>query len=128
MTRKDYRIYRTCEADFDRAAAELADRIATSGENAVRIVFFGDTTDNDDYIERRDTICRICAERFGEGGPLVGFIAQKPLRSSLAAEVTILMEPAKIVRSVRVAAKNLKKTEEFAKNDFQNRKLYAIIL
>ncbi len=29
MTRKDYRIYRTCETDFDRAAAELADRAAT---------------------------------------------------------------------------------------------------
>ncbi len=98
MTRKNYRIYRTCEADFDRAAAELADRIATSGENAVRIVFFGDTTDNDNYIERRDTICRICAERFGEGGPLVGFIAQKPLRSSLAAEATVLAAPAKIAR------------------------------
>ena len=82
MTRKDYRIYRTCEADFDRAAAELADRAAADGGTILRIVFFGYATDNDDHIARRDTARRICAERFGAEGPLVGFIAQKPLRSS----------------------------------------------
>ena len=98
MTRKDYRIYRTCEADFDRAAAELADRAAADGGTILRIVFFGYATDNDDHIARRDTARRICAERFGAEGPLVGFIAQKPLRSSLAAEATVLAEPSKIVR------------------------------
>jgi len=98
MARRNYRIYRTCTADFDRAAAELADRAAACGELVLRIVFFGDTIDNDDHIERRDRICRICAERFGEHTPLVGFIAQKPLRSRLAAEVTLLAEPAEVVR------------------------------
>lgn len=98
MTRKDYRIYRTCETDFDRAAAELADRAAADGGTILRIVFFGYATDNDDHIARRDTARRICAERFGAEGPLVGFIAQKPLRSNLAAEATVLAEPSMIVR------------------------------
>ena len=47
MTRKYYRIYRTCEADLDRAAAELADRAAADGGTILRIVFFGYATDND---------------------------------------------------------------------------------
>ncbi len=98
MTRKHYHIYSTHTADFDRAAAELADRAAADGEIVIRMVFFGETVDNNDYIERRDKIRRICAERFGERCPLVGLVAQKPLRSTLAAEATVLAKPAKIVR------------------------------
>lgn len=88
MVRKHYNIITTRSADFDCAAAELAERAAASEGMVVRIVFFGATADNDDHIERREKIRSICLERFGERMPAIGFVAQAPLRSTLAAEVT----------------------------------------
>lgn len=88
MTRKIYNIYRSEAAAFDEALDELLAAAIGADETVVRIVLFGAPKDNEEYATQRAAIEERCKEYFGSHSPMVAYVAQAPLRCTLAAEVT----------------------------------------
>ena len=98
MIRKEYNIYRSQAASFDKALEELLAAMVGEDREIVRIVMFGAPKDNEEYAWQRTAIEQRCREHFGEHVPMLGYVAQAPLRCTLAAEViTISKEDAQHV-------------------------------
>ncbi len=60
------------------------------GERALKISFFGLPCDNKEYLFVNRELHSLVKEFFGEGAPLVSFIAQKSSSPTLIAEITYL--------------------------------------
>lgn len=90
MTRKIFNIYRSQAVGFERALDEMLAAIAKNENEVIRIVVFGAPNNNDEYVRQRSILEQRCNETFCERTPLVGYIAQAPLRYTLAAEVTFV--------------------------------------
>ena len=95
MTQKQYKIYNSCADSFDRALDDLLVQICTTGQTVVRIIFFGSSTDNEEYALQRSTIETRLKEHFSKT-PMVAYIAQAPLSATLVAEVTYVGTEEKI--------------------------------
>ncbi len=89
MTNKHYKIYRSEAEGFDKALEELLSAISHDFEQPARITLFGSPADNDVYINERSTIESRAAAYF-KHKPMLAYIAQAPLCSTLAAEVTAI--------------------------------------
>ncbi|WP_251623004.1 Rid family hydrolase [Odoribacter lunatus] len=59
-------------------------------KNIVRLVFFGDTYDNEDFLEQRCEVDRQVRAFFGDRCPAFSYVAQKPLDADLAVELHTL--------------------------------------
>ena len=90
MTRKIFNIYRSQAVGFERALDEMLAAIAENENEVIRIVVFGAPNNNDEYVRQRSILEQRCNETFCERTPMVGYIAQAPLRYTLAAEVTFV--------------------------------------
>lgn len=90
MIRKEYNIYRSEAASFDEALSELLAAMVGAEREIVRIVLFGAPKDNVEYGEQRTLFEQRCRTHFGEYVPMLSYVAQAPLRYSLAAEVTTI--------------------------------------
>ena len=90
MTNKIYSIYRSKAASFNEALEEILAAAKGSDNEVIRIVIFGAPENNTEHAAERSTIERRCREIFAEKVPIVGYIAQTPLRCRLAAEVTAI--------------------------------------
>ena len=87
MIKKEYNIYRSEAATFELALDELLAAMTVADREILRITLFGAPNDNEEYVNERDYFERSCAEYFGERCPMLGYVAQAPLRYTLAAEV-----------------------------------------
>ena len=98
MTNKYYKIYRSQAEGFNAALDELLTAVRSDFEQPVRIIFFGSPAGNEAYINERNTIESKSATLF-KHKPMLAYIAQAPLCSTLAAEVTAVdnMEVQEIV-------------------------------
>lgn len=65
---------------------EVLEKCGPDGK-IVRLVFFGDSRDNADYMSRRQEVCRQVRLCFGRQCPAFSFVAQKPLTADLLMEV-----------------------------------------
>lgn len=90
MIKKEYNIYRSKVATFEGALEELLAAMTVADREILRIILFGAPNDNETYVSERDYFERRCAEYFGEHRPMVSYVAQAPLRCTLAAEVTTI--------------------------------------
>ena len=91
MIKKLYHIYRSQEANFERALGEILCAIAAENKRVIRIVFFGSPADNDEFAEQRQKIELATRAEFSNA-PMLAYVAQAPLCSTLAAEVTTIAE------------------------------------
>ena len=100
MTKKIFNIYRSQAAGFERALDEVLAAIAENENEVIRIVVFGAPNNNEEYVNQRSMLEQRCLSVFGEQAPMVGYIAQAPLRYTLAAEVTFVTksDAASVVR------------------------------
>lgn len=89
MTNKHYKIYRSQAEGFDKALEELISAIRQDYPQPVRVVFFGNPANNEAYVKERNTIESKSKECFNHK-PMLAYIAQAPLCSTLAAEVTAI--------------------------------------
>lgn len=87
MTKKLYHIYRSQAEGFCKALDELLDTITNEHRNPLRIVFFGSPADNDEYVAHKEAIEKAVCRKFSNK-PMLAYVAQAPLCSTLAAEVT----------------------------------------
>ena len=60
------------------------------------IVFFFEASGMDDYLESESAIVEACREHFGKTAPVVTCVAQKPIGTTLTAEVLYLREDATV--------------------------------
>ena len=90
MIRKEYNIYRSEAATFQGALDELLAAMVDVEPVIVRIVLFGAPNDNKEYVEQRTLFEQRCRAHFGERVPMLSYVAQAPLRCTLAAEVTTI--------------------------------------
>ncbi len=88
MTKKYYHIYRSQAKEFEVALGEILAAV-TEEQNIVRIVFFGPPTDNEEFTQQRKRIETVVKKRFTPC-PMLAYIAQTPLCSTLVAEVTTI--------------------------------------
>ena len=91
MIKKLYHIYRSQESEFERALGEILCAIAAENKKVIRIVFFGSPADNNEYAEQRQMI-ELTTRRLFSDTPMLAYVAQAPLCSKLAAEVTTIAE------------------------------------
>ena len=100
MIKKEYNIYRSEVATFEGALDELLMAMTVADREILRITLFGAPSDNETYVSERDYFERRCAEHFGESRPMLSYVAQAPLRYTLAAEVTTISreDAAQVVR------------------------------
>ena len=63
---------------------------------SLRIVFFFEASCLDDYLESESAIVEACREHFGKAAPVVTCVAQKPIGTTLTAEVLYLREDATV--------------------------------
>ena len=89
MIKKLYHIYRSQETNFERALGEILCAIAAENKRVIRIVFFGSPADNDEFAEQRQKIELATRAEFSNA-PMLAYVAQAPLCSTLAAEVTTI--------------------------------------
>lgn len=87
MIKKYYDIHRSNGDDFDAALAELL-AVAGGDRMPIRIVFFGAPCNGEEFAAQRERITDKCRAYFSDETPMVAYIAQAPLRCTLAAEVT----------------------------------------
>lgn len=91
MTNKYFKIYRSEVDGFDKALEELLSAIRQDFEQPVRVVFFDSPTNNEEYTQKRKRIESRGAAHF-KHKPMLAYIAQAPLCSTLAAEVTAVAD------------------------------------
>lgn len=91
MTQKFYHIYRSQTESFAGALEELLSAISSHPTKPLRIIFFGHTETNEEYVAQRNEIEKSVKERFSDT-PMVAYVAQAPLCSTLAAEVISVAE------------------------------------
>lgn len=97
MVNKRYDIYRSSAPTFEAALEDLLAQIAASRRQTLRIVLFGEPSSDEEFLSQRQLAESRCREIFAERAPMVTFIAQAPLCSTLAAEVTMLDEEAEVI-------------------------------
>ena len=86
MTQKFYHIYRSQAESFTGALEELLTSITSHQTKPLRIIFFGHTENNLEYATQLSEIEKSVNEHF-KTTPMVAYVAQAPLCSTLAAEV-----------------------------------------
>lgn len=91
MTQKFYHIYRSQAESFTGALEELLTSITSHPTKPLRIIFFGDTENNQEYATQLSEIEKSVNEHFNPK-PMVAYVAQAPLCSTLAAEVMSVTE------------------------------------
>lgn len=87
MLKKSYDIISVHGDDFAKDCAEII-RTTDTSSVILRMVFFGDPENDDEYIRHLDIIGKELSSRFNDRKPVFSYIAQKPFGCSLAAEVT----------------------------------------
>ena len=91
MTQKFYHIYRSQAESFTGALEELLTSITSHPTKPLRIIFFGHTENNQEYATQLSEIEKSVNEHF-KTTPMVAYVAQAPLCSTLAAEVMSVAE------------------------------------
>lgn len=91
MTQKFYHIYRSQAESFTGALEELLTSITSHPTKPLRIIFFGDSENNQEYATQLSEIEKSVNEHFNQK-PMVAYVAQAPLCSTLAAEVMSVTE------------------------------------
>ena len=91
MTQKFYHIYRSQAESFTGALEELLTSITSHPTKPLRIIFFGHTENNQKYATQLSEIEKSVNEHFNQK-PMVAYVAQAPLCSTLAAEVMSVTE------------------------------------
>lgn len=91
MTQKFYHIYRSQAESFTGALEELLTSITSHPTKPLRIIFFGDSENNQEYATQLSEIEKSVNEHFNQK-PMVAYVAQAPLCSTLAAEVMSVEE------------------------------------
>ncbi|MBQ2429457.1 MAG: hypothetical protein II274_01250 [Alistipes sp.] len=91
MTQKFYHIYRSQAESFTGALEELLTSITSHPTKPLRIIFFGHTENNQEYATQLSEIEKSVNEHFNQK-PMVAYVAQAPLCSTLAAEVMSVAE------------------------------------
>ena len=88
-----YNIEKVWFRGFGEMVGEMLDKLTEttreSGQVPLRLVFFGNPDNNDQYLEHREWLIRLVrerCERFGWRMPLLSYVAQKPLDSGLVME------------------------------------------
>ena len=88
-----YNIEKVWFRGFGEMIGEMLDKLTEttreSGQVPLRLVFFGNPDNNDQYLEHREWLIRLVrerCERFGWRMPLLSYVAQKPLDSGLVME------------------------------------------
>ena len=66
------------------------------GQMVLGIVFFFEASGLDDYLGSESAIVEACREHFGKAAPVVTCVAQKPIGTTLTAEVLYLREDATV--------------------------------
>lgn len=81
----------TCNStDIKQSAQSILDAIptVTGGARALRVVLFGSSTNNSDYIRERSIITELFAESFSEDNmPVWSYISQPPFENIVVGEV-----------------------------------------
>lgn len=81
-----YSLYTVNGKDFRGQVNELLKK-CISEKNIVRLVFWGSSQNNVEYVRQRLEISRQVSEYFGECCPSFSYVAQRPLEGGLAMEV-----------------------------------------
>lgn len=83
----EYTVDKVWFRDFGAMVSEMLDKLTDVDMVPLRLIFFGNPDNNEQYIEHRLTIQWLVGERYGdERKPLVSYVAQKSLDSGLALE------------------------------------------
>lgn len=90
MTEKFYTIHRSCSPSFESALDQIVAQVVKNENEVIRIVVFGAPEDNLQHQRQRSQIEERFRAEFGSKAPVVAYIAQTPLRCTLAAEVTAI--------------------------------------
>lgn len=80
-----YDIQRSYEDNFDTALNELLSRIDVR-LHPLRLVFFGRPLSTEQYVVERFRIARAVEQKYGDLSPVITYVAQRPLSSTLVME------------------------------------------
>lgn len=97
MVSLKYRILQSNYADSALAERDILQQVAQRGLTPVRMAFFTDVANNEDYLAQWERVVSLCNEIFAERKPMVVLVAQPPLNARLLAEVTYVEDDCKIV-------------------------------
>ena len=97
MVSLKYRILQSNYADSALAERDILQQLVQSGLTPVRVAFFTDVANNEDYLAQWERIVSLCNEIYANCKPMVVLIAQPPLNARLLAEVTYVEDDCKIV-------------------------------
>ncbi len=81
-----YSIHHPTLGGFEQEAAELLSSIR-SGEEILRLTFFGAPEGNEEYSEQRECLRRMIESKFPDKVPSFSYISQPPLEDGLTMEV-----------------------------------------
>lgn len=83
----EYKIDKVWFRDFGAMVSEMLDKLSGCENIPLRLIFFGNPDNNDQYIEHLDNIRWQVAQRYGhERMPLLSYVAQRSLDSGLVLE------------------------------------------
>lgn len=91
-----YRILQSNSTVPTLAEREILQQVAQCDLTPIRVAFFTDVEDNDDYLAQWERIQRLCTEIFAARKPVVVLVAQPPLNARLLAEVTYVEDDCSI--------------------------------
>ena len=81
-----YHIYFTKQEEFELMAAKLLARLPKD-ESILRLIFFGNPSDNEVYIDRSEKLSKRIQEIFPCSQPVVSYVSQPTLNNGLTLEV-----------------------------------------
>lgn len=99
MLQKNYTVYTTPEYPFEQMMCQLLLSKIGNGTNVVKIVFFGSSQNNEEYLSHLNTLHCCTKTHFAEMAPLISYVSQKPFIGMLNAEVSCVesAETARII-------------------------------
>lgn len=89
MLKKNYTIYTSPEYPFKQMCQLLLSKIG-NGSKVVKIVFFGSTKNNEEYLSQLNTLQCCTKTHFTMRAPLISYVSQKPFIGMLNAEVSFV--------------------------------------
>ena len=84
----EYKIYRTNIPSQVAAMQNLLSQVASVALTPVRLLFFCGAKTNEEFQLQRQTVEYVCREHYTKNQPVVALIAQAPIESTYAVEVT----------------------------------------
>lgn len=99
----NYNIFKSHNNDISEAVKELLDAIPST-LIPVRLVFFGKVDDNKSYLDDRKEIIKVVDKYYKNNRPLVTYVAQAPLDSTLDLECHLIQQEQKEKLSFKTLA------------------------